>query len=165
MNGLEELRREMAEFLNGQGVCAVTAWENGPRAKREGAVAVVSIRACTGGPAGFQDYLGERLDEESGRWEEWYGRKAEITFGLDIWAPRMGGEEVCAAHFSRMAQVLTLGGPEGVRLREISCGETVFDETEGMFRCPAKAVGLVFLRARADESGMFTDFTVKGTRK
>ena len=165
MNGLEELRREMAEYLNGQGVCAVTAFESGRRVKRETAVMVVSIRACVGGPAGFQDYLGERLDEESGKWVEWYGRKAEITFGLDIWAPRAGGEEACAAHFSKAAQVLTLGGPEGVRFGEISCGETVFDEQEGLFRCPAKAVGTVFLRARADESGMFTDFTVKGTRK
>lgn len=165
MNGLEGLRREMAEYLNSQGVSTVTAWESGRRGKREKAVVVVSIRACTGGPAGFQDYLGEQLDEKSGKWVEWYGRRAELTFGLDIWGPRTGGEEACAAHFSRAAQVLTLGGPEGVRLSEISCGETVFDEKEGLFRCPAKAVGTVFLLARADESGMFTDFTVKGTRK
>lgn len=164
MNGLEELRRELAEYLNRQGVDAVTAWESGRRMKREGAAAVVSIRACEGGPAGFQDYLGERLDEASGKWEEWYGRKAEITFGVDVWAPRSGGEEACAAHFSRIAQALTLGGPGDVRFREISCGETEFDEREGMFRCPVRAVGTVFLRAKADESGMFTDFTVKGTR-
>lgn len=165
MNGLEELRRELAEYLSGQGISAVTAWESGRRVRREGAVAVVSIRACEGGPAGFQDYLGERLDEVTGKWEEWYGRKAEITFGVDVWAPVSGGEEACATHFSRIAQVLTLGGPEGVRFREVSCGETEFDEKEGLFRCPVKVIGTVFLFAKADESGMFTDFTVKGTRK
>ena len=165
VNGLEELRRELAEYLNGQDVSAVTAWENGRRARREGPVAVVSIRACTGGPAGFQDYLGERLDEDSGKWEEWYGRKAEITFGVDVWAPRAGGGEACAAHVSRIAQALTLGGPAGVKFREVSCGETEFEEKEGLFHCPVRAVGTVFLFAKADESGTFTDFTVKGTRK
>lgn len=165
MNGLEELRRELAEYLNLQGVRAVTAWESGRRMKQEEAAAVVSIRACEGGPAGFQDYLGEKLDEESGRWEEWYGRKAEVTFGLDVFGPGSGGEEACAAHFSRIAQTLTLGGPDGMRFREISCGETVFDEGERLFHCPVRAVGTVFLLAKADESGMFTDFTVKGTRK
>ena len=74
MKGLEELRKELAEYLNRQGVRAMTAWESGRRAKRDEAVAVVSIKACEGGPAGFQDYLGERLDEKSGKWEEWYGR-------------------------------------------------------------------------------------------
>ena len=165
MNGLEDLRRELAEYLDRQGVCAVAAWESGRRVKRDEAVAVVCIRGCEGGPAGFQDYLGEQLDEKSGKWIEWYGRRAEITFGLDIWAPRSSGEEACATHFSRAVQVLTMGCPEGLRLKEISCGETVFDEKEGMFRCPVKAVGTVFLYAKADESGMFTDFTVKGTRK
>ena len=165
MKGLEELRKELAEYLNRQSVRAMTAWESDRRAKRDETVAVVSIKACEGGPAGFQDYLGERLDEKSGKWEEWYGRKAEITFGVDIWAPRSGGEEACTTHFSKVAQALTLGGPEGVRFREISCGETVFEEQDGMFRCPVRAVGTVFLLARADESGTFTDFTVKGTKK
>lgn len=165
MSGLEELRRALADYLNGHGVAAVAAWESGRRTRRTGAVAAVSLRGCAGGPAGFQDYLGEQLDEKTGTWRELYGRRAELTFGLDIWGPREGGEGACAALFSRMAQALALGGPEGLRLREVSCGETAFDEGEGLFHCPAQAVGTVFLQAAADESGVFTNFTVKGTRR
>lgn len=165
MNGLEELRQELVAYLNGCGVAAVAAWESGRRTHREEAVAAVSLKGCEGGPAGFQDYLGEFWDEDKGRWTEWYGRKAEVTFGLDVWGPRNGGETMCTSLFSDAVQALTLGGPEGLKLREVSCGETVFDEQEGLFHCPAKAVGVVFLRARADENGVFTDFTVKGTRK
>lgn len=165
MNGLEELRQWMAHWLNGQGIPAVPVWESGKRTKLSGAVAAVSIRSCTGGPAGFQDYLGQRYEEESGLWQELYGRRAEVTLGLDIRAPRGGGEAACARLFSAMVQAFAAGGPEGIRLREISCGETVFDEEEGLFRCPVRAVGEVFLCAVTDESGSFTDFTVKGTRR
>ena len=164
MRGLEELRQALAEYLNACGVPAVPAWENGKRIRRDTAVSAVCLRSCEGGPAGFQDYLGEFWDEEKGLWTERYGRRAQLEFGLDIWAPRSGGESACAAHFARLAQTLALGGPDGLRFHEVSCGETVFDETEGLFHCPVKAVSTVFLQAALDESGAFTDFTVKGTR-
>ena len=165
MNGLEELRCAMADYLNGQGVWAVPAWEAGQRMKPDEAVAAVSLRGCEGGPAGFQDYLGQQYDPESGLWRELYGRRAQVTLGLDIRASRSGGERACTQMFSAMVQALTVGGPEGMRLQELSCGETVFDEAEGLFRLPVKAVGVVFLYAVTDENGSFTDFTVKGTRR
>ena len=165
MTCLEDLRQRLVDYLNNGGVPSVAAWEKEERVSRDGAISAVSLRGCTGGPAGFQDYMGEFWEEEKGCWVERYGRRAELTFGLDVWAPRSGGEAACATLFSRIAQVLTLGGPEGMRLKEISCGETEFDEREGLFHCSVRAVGTVFLRAKTDESGMFTDFTVKGTRQ
>lgn len=164
MTALEELRRSFAEYLERGGVAAVVAWESGRRSLRDHAVTAVSLQGCVGGPAGFQDYLGEFWEEEKGCWTERYGRRAELTFGLDIYGPRSGGEGCCVEHFSRLAQVLALGGPEGLRIREVTCGETVFDEKEGVFHCPVRAVGEVFLEAALDESGAFTDFRVKGTR-
>jgi len=164
MTGLEALRQALVDYLNAGGVPAVAAWENGKRVSRSGAVSAVCIRGCSGGPAGFQDYLGEFWEEEKGCWVEKYGRRAEITFGLDIWGPRNGGESACAAHFSQLVQLLTLGGPDGLHIREVTCGETVFDDEEGLFHCPVRAVGEIFLEAALDESGAFTDFTVKGTR-
>ena len=165
MNGLEEMRLALTDYLTGQGINALPAWESGKRAVPGEAVVCVSLRGCEGGPAGFQDYLGEQYDAESGLWRETYGRRAEITFGLDIRAPRSGGEAACAALFSRVVQALTAGSPDGVRLREVSCGETAFREDEGLFCCPAKAVGTVFLTAAVEENGAFGDFTVKGTRR
>ena len=165
MTCLEELRQALVRYLNACGVSAIAAWESGKKVRRDEAVITVSLRGCEGGPAGFQDYLGEFWNEEKGCWVERYGRKAELSFGLDLWGPRSSGESACTELFSKLAQVLTVGSPEGLVLREISCGETVFDEDEGLFHCPVKAVGTVFLETSLDESGVFTDFTVKGTRQ
>ena len=84
------IRQAMADYLNGKGVRAITAWPDAPRAEGEEPVVVVSLRGCRAGPAGFQNYLGERFDEASGRWEERYGKRAELTFGLTS-TPRSRG--------------------------------------------------------------------------
>ena len=76
--GLESVRQVMADYLCQRGVPAVTAWRSSRRQEREEPVVVVSIRGCKAGAASFQDYLGERYDEEAGRWEERYGRRAEL---------------------------------------------------------------------------------------
>ena len=86
-----EIRERMAEYLISQGIDAVCAYPEEKRLRRTGAVAAVSLRACQGGPGGFQDYLGERWDEESGQWQELYGTKLigyylneEKDWGLDM---------------------------------------------------------------------------------
>lgn len=163
MKGLEELREATAAFLRGKGVPAVTAWENAPRVRRNGAVAVVSLRGCRGGPAGLQDYLGERFDPTTGRWEELYGKRAELTLGLDIYAPERLGESGCTALFAKLSEALADGGPEGLAVLRLSCGETGFVEREGLFRCRGEAVCQVYLYASADENGVFTDFRIRGT--
>ena len=86
MNGLDRIRECMTEFLQEQGVAALTAWPDGRRVKPDQAVAAVSIRRCEGGPSGFQDYLGERYNGETGRWEELYGKELTVFFGLDLYA-------------------------------------------------------------------------------
>lgn len=165
MTGLEQLRETMAEYLSGKGAAAVSAWSPADRARRGGAVAVVSLRGCEAGPAGLRDYLGERRNPETGRWEELYGKRAELTLGLDLYAPERLGEQGCAAHFARVAQALAGGGPEGLTVRTLSCGETVFDRQERLFRCPAQAACSVYLYAAADESGSFSDFRIRGTSR
>ena len=79
--GLERIREKLADYLTKQGVPAAAAWPVKEREKLTGAVAAVSLRGCSAGPSGFQDYLGERYDAGSGQWQELYGRKAELTFG------------------------------------------------------------------------------------
>lgn len=165
MKGLEELREATAAFLRERGMAAVTAWAPGPRARRDEAVAVVSLRSCQGGPAGLRDYLGERYDPETGRWEELFGKRAQIVLGLDVYAPRALGESGCAALFAKLSEALADGGPEGLAVQELSCGETRYVEDEGLFRCQAQAVCQVYLYARADEKGEFTDFQVRGTKR
>ena len=82
----QAVREQMAVFLRQQGVDAVCAYPE-ERRQRSGPVAAVSLRACQGGPGGFRDYLGERYDESNGRWQELYGRRVTLTFGLDLYPP------------------------------------------------------------------------------
>lgn len=164
MRGLEEFRQETAEFLRARGVDAVTAWDYRARVRRTQPVVAVSLRGCQVGPAGMRDYLGERFAPETGRWEELYGTLAEITLGLDIYGPRALGERGCAEVFSRLAEALGGGGPEGLRVKSLTCGETSYVEREDLFRCEAQAVFRVYLYAAADGDGVFSDFVIRGTR-
>lgn len=163
--GLEHIRQTMADYLNSRGVAAVTAWPPSPRQVREEPVIVVSVRGCRAESASFQDYLGERYDRASGRWEERYGKKAELTFGLDIYAPEKGDGEMLQKAFDALAGALLLGGPDGMDLREFSCGQTVRDAVSRRLKRPAEAVCAVWLCAVADAGGAFIDFELRGVVK
>ncbi len=163
--GLEKIRQVMADYLNERGVPAITAWPMSPRQVREEPVVLVSLRGCKAGPAGFQNYLGERYDEKTDRWEERYGKKAELTFGLDVYAPEKGDGEMIQRAFDALAGVLILGGPEGVDLREFSCGQTVRAGESRRLKRPVEAVCTAWLCAVTDEGGAFTDFELRGVVK
>ena len=163
--GLESIRQVMADYLCRRGVPAVTAWPESPRQEREQPLVVVSIRGCRASAASFQDYLSERFDEKTGRWEERYGRKAELTFGLDIYAPEKSGGDCLQAAFDALAGVLILGVPEGLELREFSCGQTVRDSESRRLKRPVEAVCTAWLCAVSDVDGAFVDFELRGVVK
>lgn len=111
--GLENIREQMVDYLKEQGVQAFAAWPAGERPVQEGALVVVSLRGCQAGPAGFQHYLGERYDERTGLWQELYGRKAALTFGLDLYAPRGQGDVGIQTAFDQVVQAFAQGAPPG----------------------------------------------------
>ena len=111
--GLQAIREKMAQYLESQGVPAVTAWPGEERLRRDEPIAVVSLRGCRAGPAGFQDYLGERYDQETGQWEEIYGRRTELTFGLDLYAPAETEGEVLQTAPGGVPGLSPRGGPAG----------------------------------------------------
>ena len=163
--GLEAIRERMADYLTARGVRAVTAWPGEARPEQLEPAVVVSLRGCRVGPAGFQDYLGERYDEQTGLWEELYGRKAELTFGLDLYAPeRETGEELQKA-FDTLAAALTAGGPEGLAGLEFSCGETQYDSRSRRLKRPVQAVCQAYLYAAARSGELFLDFELRGVWK
>ena len=73
--GLEQVREEMARYLREKGVRARTAWPPERPRELDRPEVLVSLRGCRMGPGGFQDYLGERYNPETGRWEERFGRR------------------------------------------------------------------------------------------
>lgn len=163
--GLEQVRQIMADYLNSRGVAAVTAWGAGPRQERTEPVVVVSLQGCRVEPAGFQDYLGERYDEERDRWEERYGRKARITFGLDIYAGEKGDGQGVQEAFDALAEALLLDAPEGLTVEEFSCGQTGYDGDSRRLKRPVQAVCAAYLCATAHNGGAFTEFELRGVLK
>ena len=163
--GLERIRQQMADFLNTRGVPASVSWPGLARREAEGPVVLVSLRGCRVGPASFQNYLGDRYDPETGRWEERYGRKAELTFGLDIYAPERGDAGAVQSAFDTLAEALLLGGPEGMEVQEFSCGQTVRDGENRRLKRPVEAVCTAYLCAAADAGGEFVDFELRGVAK
>lgn len=160
--GLEAIRERMAGYLTGKGVVADAAWPGEDRMCRDEPVVAVSLKSCQVGPAGFQDYLGERYNEETGLWEELYGRRAKLIFGLNLYAPAGGDGARLQTAFDILAAALAQGGPEGLAVEEFSCGETVFDGKARLLMRPAQAVCAAYLYAVAQPGGIFTDFELRG---
>ena len=163
--GLEQVREEMARYLREKGVRARTAWPPERPRELDRPEVLVSLRGCRMGPGGFQDYLGERYDERSGRWEERYGKRAQLTLGLDIYAPEREDGEAVQSAFDALAGVLVLGGPEGLDLQEFSCGQTAWDGESRRLKRPVEAVCTAWLCAVTDAGGVFVDFELRGVRK
>lgn len=162
MAGMDKIRACMASFLDLHGVRAVTAWSGGARCEVMEPTAAVTLKSCSGGPAGFRDYLGERYDQESGTWQELYGKRVKAVFGLDFYAPAETGEAGCQAAFDALAEAFQRGGPTGLTLLGFSRGKMGYDRETGLLMCEAEAVCEAYLYAVADEGGTFLDFQVKG---
>lgn len=160
---LDQIRERMAEYLTEQGLKAVTAWpDTGCGSWWNGPVVAVSLRECKAAGSGFADYLGERYDENSGRWQELYGKRLELRLGLDLYAAGEKAAEQIQTAFDRLAQALHDGGPDGVKIKEFSCGETGYDKEKRLFRRTVEAECTAYLFAVAEEGGAFLDFEIKG---
>lgn len=161
---LEQIRERMAHYLQEQGVTAQTAWPDEEYGYLTQPVVVVSLRACRTEPAGMTDYLGEQYNESTGLWEECYGRKVELTFGLDLYAPEMSGPELQHAA-AELAHALAAVNLEGLAAKEFSCGETEYDGRARLLKRTASVVcsGWLCAVARADET--FLDFELRGGLK
>ncbi len=159
MTDIQALRQQMARHLTGHGLKAVTAWGESRRMIPGKAVAVVSLRGLKSEGAGLQNYLGETYNVSTGQWEERYGRKVELTFGLDLYAASV--EEVQAGA-DTLRKILDGEGPEGLACESLTVGEPGYRQEDRRYYCPVQAVFQVWAVATAREDGTFLDFTVRG---
>ena len=159
---LEQLQGELAGILNRNGVQAKTAWPEERRMRLDGPVVLVSLEKLTSAPAGLQDYLGERLDETTGQWKDLYGRRAQLTFTMDILAGPEVGEQPCRQVLDELVRSLHRERPAGLSVQELEAGELEYDEKEGLLklRCHLKCEG--WLCTAGDEAGTFLDFALRG---
>ena len=162
---LEQVRSQLAAFLTEGGVNAMESWPAERRTDRSEPVALVSLLELSCAAAGLLDYLGQRLDEATGQWNELYGRKARLTFALDIVAPVQVGAQACRAAFERTVRLLQSEKPVGLSVRELSAGEVDYDEKEGLLKLRCTLVCDGWLYTAGEEAGTFFDFTLRGDVK
>ncbi|MBE6957055.1 MAG: hypothetical protein E7450_06350 [Ruminococcaceae bacterium] len=158
----DALQESMAQFLRDNEIPAVASWPRGCRQGPGEAVVLVGLDKLECQPVGLQDYLGQRLDEETGRVVEWYGRKAALEFALDILAPAEVGAQACRQLLQRLVQVLHSKRPNGLTVRKLTAKEIEFDQKEGLLRleCAISCEGWVW--ASGDEAADILDFTLRG---
>ncbi len=159
---LEKLQEEMAQFLQSNGIPATASWPHEDRRALPGAMVLVSLAKMNCKSVGLQDYLGQRLDQETGELKQWYGRKAELEFALDILAPAAAGAQACRELFGKLVELLQRKRMCGLTMRKLTGEEVEFEKKEGLFRlgCTASCGG--WLWASGDEAADILDFTLRG---
>ena len=160
---LNALRERLADQLRQNGLSAVAAMDCAPARRWREAAAAVSLSGVTCAPGGFKDYLGVWKDPETGRERETYGREAELTLTLDIFAPRDGGGDACQRAAETAVEALLCQGAAGLPILEIQVGRVEFLEKEGLYRQTVSCRCRAWLVARTDgEAGTFAEFEVRG---
>ena len=152
----------VAAWLSEREIPALSGWRGMERKLITAPTSVVTLREYAALPAGFEHYLGERYNEETAAWEEIYGRKVELTLGLDLYAPEMGCGEDLQGLLERLTQALTLGAPAGLQVERITCGQTRWDESQRLLKREVSAVCTAWLVAVCPEGAEFLDFELRG---
>ena len=122
----------------------------------------VSLRSCQAGPAGFQNYLGERYDEGLSNWVECYGRKVELELALVIYAPETASGEEIQRLADRVAELFSRTSPEGTKVGRITCGATRWEKALGCLSREMTVEMTAWLVAQAGEAEDFLYFELRG---
>lgn len=124
-------------------------------------VIAIGVRKGETVSAGFSEYMGERFDQEHGTYYEVYGKKLELTLGVDIYAPKDSGAGACLDVAAEVISLLpTL--PSGIKVKSFSCGEARFDTVTGMFLLRAEMHCLCFMYADKTDDAELLNFTLRG---
>lgn len=162
--GIEHIPAHVAEHLNQQGISAATAWPAKARPHLDSPMVVVSLRGCRLEPAGFHSYLGEQYNPKTDQWEEQYGRKAELTLGLDLYQPTNLGDERMDEAFQALAHACDQGSLEGISIHSLSCGESRYEQENRLMKREVQATASTWLYSTLTPDGVFTDFHIRGER-
>ena len=159
MTELETIIGCVRDSLSNGGVSAVIV-QNPPGNKKRHTNPIVTVGLKAGAlSVGSTEYLGEDRFSHL----EIYGQRIELTLGLGLWVPKNGEDshDACLELFSQIAGALG-ELPEAVRVKELVCGETVFDASAEMFRCDGELRLSAYLIAEKEDDGAFLDFKLKG---
>lgn len=156
---------EICAALAGEGATAVAAYTGASMKNYAVPVFAVGMAGTSAGTIGMCSYLGEQENAERGTICEIYGKRMKMHIAMDIYAPRTGGQAVCAQQYEILQRAMLQKLPRGLRTEEISSGEIGFDSATGMFRQRCTATMEAYFTAQSDESGLLLDFELKGVMK
>lgn len=161
---LNALRQGAVDLLKEYGLNAVMGMEPERAGRWREPVVAVSLRKVVCAAGGFKDYLGVRENPSTGLEEELYGRAAELTLALDIYAPRDGGEGACQETLAAMTEALMCRGVAGLSTEEVRADRVEFLEKAGLYRLQVSCLCRAWLVAAAEDGGAFVDIEVKGRK-
>ena len=165
MAELESIAAAVRDALLSEGVgAALCEYPSGAKLRYTEPVVAVGIKKGSAVSPGFAEYMGELTDASTGASSELYGKRFDVTVSLGIYSPKGGafGAQGCVDTFSAVAAALG-AMPSGLRVRELSCGETRFDGATGMFLCNAEMKCTAFMYAVRSDEREILDFTLRGT--
>ena len=161
MSEINTVISSVVDSLSEYGIAAA-AYPEGLKKHYAQPVTAVGIKQASAVSAGHGDYMGLRLDN-GGQCREIYGRKLMLTLSLTVYSPKDGGygAKGCTDVFGKIAAAVG-SFPEGIKVKQLRCGEVKFDTAVDMFRLQAEADITAFLYAEARDDGEYLDFTVRG---
>lgn len=160
---VEAVLTAVTSALTDAGLNAQRQFPDAALCRGSGALVCVGVKQSRLLSAGCGEYLGRRTVDGAPR--EVYGWRLEGVLALDIYSPEGSGPALCQSCFEALSSALAVL-PSGLRQRELRCGETVWDESTGMFLCRCELSVLALLtREESAEDGVFTDFVLRGVMK
>lgn len=159
---LEQIQQELAQFLNEREVPAVAAWPDGRAREPEQAMVLVSLEEVKCTSSGLQDYLGQWADEPGGEEILRYGRRAQLTFTLDILTPPQVGAGQEREMLDRLLAAVQTQAPLGLRVQELEVEKTEYDTKEKLLRrrCRLRCSG--WLHAKEQQEDSLLSFELRG---
>lgn len=158
---LETVLDSVVGILTSAGINACAKYPE-TKIDRDTAIVCVSLRYGKISASGCGNYIG--ICDSGGTVTELYGSRAELCFALEMYSPAKSGfgASGCVRLFDSVAAVMS-AYPEGLRMRSFDYGEAEFDAESRMFRsvCELKC-GALLLREAEPETGVFTDFILRG---
>ena len=151
---LEQIQQEMARFLTERDVRAMAAWPEGRAQEPETAMVLVSLEEVKCTSSGLQDYLGQWADEPGGEELVRYGRRAQLTFTLDLLTPPETGAAQERELLDRMLAAFQAQAPLGLRVQELEVEQTKYDTKEKLLRrrCRLRCAGWLYASGQQEDS-------------
>ncbi|MEG1633333.1 MAG: hypothetical protein RR314_04705 [Oscillospiraceae bacterium] len=162
---LDTVLNAIVAALEAQGVSALRQYPSTALNPAFGPVVCVGLKSNKLVSAGAGDYMGEKT--VGGVTSEVFGFRMEPVIALDVYSPDDGGHgaigcTVCAAEVAAALSAF----PKALKPKALVCGEPCYDAQTDMFRMVLELSCCAFLtRERNADTGVFTDFTLRGVLK